>query len=181
MVAGQADTAPDPDAVASMINHLRALELRDTREFAETLVTNILDPDPVETAAFRSDELAYLSFVATRWLIDNAKDVRARKRRGSQKERATDAYIRLVGRERRVLEQIVSGLRAKNGVLPAAPNPRRRAERRLWSLAMKGEAIPAGMWRVILEEEIVRDRSRKRDQKRSRQTARRGSAPTTRN
>lgn len=163
----------DPTEVEAKIREFEALELRDPAEFREALATNIMEPDPVETLAFRSETLAWKALASARELIEQAQSFQARDRKGSRTRRGRDAFIQKVGRERRILQMRVDGFRAEKGILPNTPNPRRRAEKRLWSEAMKGEAIPAGRWREILTEEIEKDKQRKRDQKKARQAARR--------
>lgn len=165
-------SAPEPGLVASKIAELQALELRDRNGFAELLADNIMEPDEVETAAFRSDELAFQSLAAARYLIDNANAVMRRRRRGSAEQRGTERFIQAVGRERRILENIVNGLRAKKGMLPSAPNPRQRALRRLATENLKGD-VPQGRFRELVLEEVEVDKERKRREKKERQAARR--------
>lgn len=162
----------DPTAVEAKIREFSALELRDRNGFAEALADNIMDPDPTETAAFRSDELAFKSLAAARYLIDNANTVMRRRRRGSQEQRGTERFMQTVGRERRILENITNGIRAKNGMLPNTPNPRQRALRRLASENLAGD-VPKGRFRDLIEEEIQVDKDRKYQQKKARQAARR--------
>lgn len=160
----------DPGVTRAKIEELKALEQRDPNAFAEALADNIMEPDPVETAAFRSEELAFLAFNASKYLIDHANVMKRQRRRGSRLQVRTDVFIQKVGRERRVLQARVDGLRAERGILPNAPNPRGRAMRRLWNEAMRGP-VPEGRWRELLDEEAQRDRDKKRDQKRARAQA----------
>lgn len=158
--------------------------------FADRLATNVLDPDPVETEAFFSKDLAYKSLVAARYLIQHANSYKVRRRRGSQKQLATEVFVQKVGRERSLLQNAVNGYLALDGRLPAQPNPRRRAEKRLWNLALRGEPLPADLVsdpraaavlgrimkdlaRRLHDEEVERDAEKKRAQKKARQQARR--------
>lgn len=165
------EVSVDPSALAAKVAELAALEARDPTTFAEALADNIMEPDPVETAAFRSDDLAFKSLVATRYLIENTQSILRRRRRGSVAQRRTEGFIQKVGRERRVLENIVNGIRARTGVLPNTPNPRQRAMRRLWNENMKGP-VPAGRYRELLNEEVEAVAERKRQAKKARQEAR---------
>lgn len=167
------EAAPTKDQVAARIAELTALEASDPTTFAEDLADNIVEPIALDTAAFRSDELAFKSLAAANYLIDRTNEQARRHRANSDKQRATIAFGHKVARERRILENVVNGIKARNGILPAAPNPRRRAKERLWSEAMKGGPIPAGRWRQILDEEIEKDRERKKQAKKARRQVRR--------
>lgn len=167
------EAPPTPDEIAERIAELVALEASDPTSFAEWLADNVMDPVAVDTHAFRSDELAFKSFTAARYLIDRANQDERRFRANSEKQRRVIAYRQRVAREARILDNIVNGIKARNGILPAAPNPRRRAKERLWSEAMKGDALPAGRWREILDEELEKDRERKKQAKKARRDARR--------
>lgn len=166
------DSPASPEQVAEKIRELIDLEARDRNGFAEALADNIMDPDPVETAAFRSDELAFQALAAARYLIENSQVIMRQRRRGTAAKRGTENFIQQVGRERRILENIVNGMRAKKGMLPNAPNPRQRALRRLATENLKGD-VPMGRFRDLIEEEIQADRDRKKEQKRARQLERR--------
>lgn len=163
---------PDPALVAAKVDELVALENSDSTSFAEALADNIMEPDPVETAAFRSEELAFKSLAATRYLIENTRSVLARRRRGSEQQRRTEGFLQKVGYERRLLENIVNGLRAQRGMLPNQPNPRRRAERRLVSENLAGD-VKRGRFRELVEEERAIDAEKKKQAKKARQQARR--------
>lgn len=162
-----------PVALAAKIAELTALEAADPTTFAEALADNIAEPLDIETAAFRSDDLAFKSLAAANYLIDRTNEVVRRHRRNSDKQRASIAFGHKVARERRILENIVGGIKARNGILPTAPNPRRRAQQRLWNEAMKGGPIPAGRWRELLDEEVEKDRARRKQAKRARRDMRR--------
>lgn len=165
--------APNPAQVAAKVRELDALEVKDATSFAELLADNLMEPDPVEVAAFRSDALAWKSLTATKYLIDRTNEQIRRHRANSDRQRGSIAFRNKVVREQRVLQQIVDGLRAKNGILPNLPNPKRRAQIRLWNLAMTNQPIAPGTWRVLLEEEKEKDAQRKRDAKKARRDARR--------
>ena len=174
-----ADDAPLSDApsdegvrVQAKIKELDALEVRDPLEFAEALADNIMETDPIETLAFRSDELAFKSLKAARYLLDHSGAVLQRRRRGSREQQATREFMNRVGAERRLLESIVNGIRAKKGLNPNAPNPRQRALRRLATENLKGD-VPRGRFRELMIEEQEIDRERKAEAKRERRQARR--------
>jgi hypothetical protein len=154
------------------IQRLLDLHARDTTAFAEALADNIMEPVIEETAAFRSEELAYYSLAATRYLIENARSVLTRRRRGSTEKARTEGFMQKVGHERRLLELRVNGIRAEKGLLPNAPNPRQRALRRLASENLAGD-VPKGRFRQLVEEEQEVDRERKRAAKKQRQQERR--------
>jgi hypothetical protein len=163
---------PDQGAVTAKTRELVELEKRDRNAFAEALADNIMEPDPIETDAFRSDELAFQSLAAARYLIDNANSVMNRRRRGSREQRGTERFLQMVGRERRILENVVNGIRARKGMLPNAPNPRQRALRRLATENLAGD-VPRGRFRDLVIEEQQVDKDRKYREKKERQAARR--------
>lgn len=162
----------DPAEVAAKIEEFVALEATDPTSFAEALADNIMEPEPAETAAFRSEELAFKSLNATKYLIENTRSVLARRRRGSEQQRRTEGFLQKVNYERRLLENIVNGLRAQRGLLPNAPNPRRRAERRLVNENLAGD-VKRGRIRELIEEEKAIDAEKKKQAKKARQQARR--------
>lgn len=163
---------PEPALVAAKITELLDIERTlGSREFAEALADNIMEPDPVETAAFRSDELAALSLAGAIYLIDHSNEVLRDRRRSSRQAHETRRFQMEVGRERRVLAHIVDGIRAKAGILPNQPNLRRRAERRLVQENLKGD-VPKGRFIELLREEQEAEEQRKRDAKRARAAAR---------
>lgn len=167
--------APKDEAVRvqAKIAELDRLEVRAPVEFAEALADNIMEPDPIETQAFRSDELAFKSLKAARYLLDHSGAVLKRRRRGSQQQQATQEFMNRVGAERRHLENITNGIRAKKGLTPNAPNPRQRALRRLATENLKGD-VPRGRFRELVIEEQEIDRARKAEAKRQRRLARQG-------
>lgn len=155
---------PDPQHVAELVEHLDALS---DVAFAEALADNIMDPDPDETAAFRSPQLVNRSADATRYLLARVNtEFRQRpgESRGSWGKRAA-AYRDRVGLERRRLETIIAGLKAQNGILTAPPNPRGRAMR---ELARRHSAE----FLAIVREEQEKDRERARAEKQRRKDAR---------
>lgn len=162
----------DPTELRRLIDQFVALEASDSKAFAEALADNIMEPDPAETAALRSEELAMKSLVAARFLIDNTNVVLRTKQRGTDEHRRTEHFINSVGRERRLLESIVQGLRAQHGILPTAPNPRGRAMRRLVNENMRGD-VAKGRFRELVIEETEVDRQRKVREKEERKRARR--------
>lgn len=173
-------THPSPEVaprVIARIAELTAMEAADPTSFAEALADNIMEPLAEDTHAFRSDDLAFKSYAAATYLIERTNEQVRRHARNPQKQRGAKAFGIKVARERRILENIVNGIKARNGVLPAAPNPRRRAKDRLWNEAMTGKSIPPGRWRELLTEEMERDKARKRDAKRARRQSRQGTRP----
>ncbi|HET7386189.1 MAG TPA: hypothetical protein VFJ19_05930 [Nocardioidaceae bacterium] len=168
----ECQTEPSNELVAAAVRDLEALEASDPTGFSEALADNIMEPDPVETEAFRSDQLVFKSLAAVRYLQENAQSVLKRRRRGSQQKRRTEGFIQKVGYERRILENVRNGVRARKGLLPNAPNPRQRALRRLASENLAG-ATPQGRFRVLVIEEQDKDKERKRQAKKQRQAARR--------
>jgi len=120
----------DDAAVTDLIGQLSAL---DDRAYAEALADCVMDPEPHEQAAFRSEALAVRSLAGARYLIDNVNS--AIRRRDGESNRAWQAraehFRNRVGMERRLLDAIVVGIRARAGLLPNQPNPRGRAMREL--------------------------------------------------
>jgi hypothetical protein len=161
----------DPE-VEHLIAEFTALEARDRREFASAVADNVLEPDPAETEALRSDALILKSLSACEQLLARTEQDLRRRRRGSAERRRTLHFFEAVGRERRLLERIVAGRRAEKGILPNAPNPRQRALRRLADENLKGD-VPQGRFRDVLEEEKERDRARLAAEKEARRQARR--------
>lgn len=167
-------TRPTVDPT-DLVQHVRRLLLlTDDRAYAQALADSIMDPIAEEQAAFRSPELAQRSLVATRFLIDDVNAAIQRKADESTKSwrSRADHFRNRVGMERRLLEAIVDGLRAQRGILPAQPNPKARAMRRLWSENMAGD-VPKGRYRELLELEQQADADRAARQKEERKQARR--------
>lgn len=145
-----------------------SLAMLTDRAFAEALADNVMYPDPLEQAAFRSPVLADRSLAACRFLIAEVNST-IRQREGETRGawlRRAEHFRHRVGMERRLLEAITAGLRAQRGVLPASPNPRARAMRRLATLH------PERFLELVREEQAV-DRERAAAQKRERKAARR--------
>lgn len=119
-----------PETVAEVVADLEQMSDRD---FREALADNITDPVAEETEAFRSPALAFRSYAATRALIESTNSViRAREGESDRQwRRRAEEFRTAVGMERRLLELIVAGERARRGVTAAAPNPTSRALREL--------------------------------------------------
>ena len=161
----------DPVEVAQRAQELAELHARDPHEYAEALADAIMAPDPVESAAFRHEDLAFQSLAAAKALIEQGLIVLGRRRKGSEEWRATNAYLVKVRHEARLLDYIVTGLKAQRGIVPNAPNPRRRAERRLVNENLAGD-VKQGRIRELIEEEKEADRVAKQAAKKERQAAR---------
>lgn len=158
---------PTPQQVSAMVAELDALT---EVHFRQALAENLKDERPVETAAFRDPRLAFRTYAALRALLDQTNDdLRLRRGQGESTKawqaRAT-RFRNRVGQERRIMETIVAGLRAQQGITYAAPNPRARAHRRL------AQARPQEFL-ALLREEQEADRQRAQEQKRARAAARR--------
>jgi len=129
------DAPFDRDELAATIAYLNT---RTDEDFAEALADCIIDPIPVEVAAFRSSELAYRSLVAARFLIKHANTTIELKKMGEDPNQSKKARIKgtarfrdRVGMERQLLEQIVAGDNARNGRVSSAPSAQSRALARL--------------------------------------------------
>lgn len=126
---------PNSAEVADLITLLSG---QSDDRFSEALADCIMDPVPEEVAAFRSPELAARSYAAARYLIDHANTT-MRTRAGEEASnkdlrRRTEAFRNKVGRERRILEELVRSLELQRGMIRSSPNPRARAARRLKQL-----------------------------------------------
>ena len=124
-------------------------------QYAEALADCVMDPEPTEQAAFRSDALANRSLIAARYLIDHVNSTIRRNEaesNGSWAKRA-EHYRNRVGMERRLLETIVAGIRAQRGMLAAPPNPRGRALKEL------ARRYPQEFLAIVREEQ-EKDRTR---------------------
>lgn len=157
--------APDPAAVAEVLADLAEL---DDEGFADALADCIMRPDPVEQAAFRSPQAAERSLIAARYLIDNVNSTIRKndgESDGSWRHRA-EHFRNRVGMERRMLQAIVDGLRAQQGRLPNAPNPRARAREVL------ARRHPQEYLSILRELEEA-ERQRKREAKAAAKAARR--------
>lgn len=177
MLTKERPAPPDPALVAAEVQRLLALEQEQgPRVFAEALADNIMEPDPIETAAFRSDELAGLSHIAATYLIEHSNEVLRGRKRGSRQAYDTRRFQMAVGLERRRLAAVIEGIRARRGILPNQYNIRRRAERRLVQENLKGP-VPQGRFIEILREEEEAKKERDRDAKRARAKAKKARAP----
>lgn len=166
---------PDPALVAAKAQEFIAFEAtHGGHAFAEELVVEILlapEPDPVELAALRSEEVAFLAWNATKYLLDHSGAVLRSRRRGSRAALSTERFRAAINRENRIFKQVVDGTRAKRGILPNERNVRRRAERRLVQENLKGD-VPKGRFIEIYREEQELADQIARDQKRARAEAR---------
>jgi len=160
----------DPDELRTTIEYLSS---RTDEDFRDALADNIEDPVDVETAAFRDVQLAYRSLAAARFLIDHANTTIALKMADQSKKarvRGSARFRDRVGMERRLLESIVAGDRARNGILTNAPSAQGRALRRLKQLhldefqALKREE----------QEKIDREAAERREQRRAERRAAKG-------
>lgn len=133
---------PDPQVQAA-VGELSALT---DKRYAEALADCVMDPDPVEQAAFRSPELAPRSMVAARYLIDHVNTA-IRREGESGRARRAEHFRDRVGMERRMLEAVAGS----NG--ESAVNPRGRAMRRL------AQAHPREFLALVREEQAA-DRDR---------------------
>lgn len=174
----------DPAELAAKIAELARLEIANPQAFTQALADAIMDPIPVETAAFRSEELAFKALASAKQLIEQANYFQTNVRSNAAKKRGRAFFIQAVGRERQVLQNRVNGILAERGQLPNQPNPRRRAEKRMWNLALRGTPIPEAyaadpdeaarlgvllqaMAKALYAEEVERDAERKRQQRRA--------------
>lgn len=123
-------TVQHPEEVAAVIAEFQ--EFTD-QEYQRALADNLLAEDPVETAAFHSDELVERTLLAAVHLVKstNAALVRRAGESAKQWERRAGYFRTVAGVERRRAQTIVDGLRARQGRVSNAPNPRARAAREL--------------------------------------------------
>lgn len=154
---------------------VRQLAGLSEQTFTDSLADCIADPDPVEQAAFRGEQLAFRSLNACRYLIDHVNTTIRKKESESGSEwRARAEHFRsIVGRERRLLEYIVAGIRARQGILPAAPNPRARAKDEL-ARRHPGEylAILRRLQQELLDAKAAAKAARKEQQRQDKATER---------
>ena len=133
--------APEPDAieilpvedprVQQMIAYLKT---RTEDDFAEALADVIMEPYSVGVAAFHAPELRRKSLIACKYLADHARAVmRHREPSASNKflQGATERFLAKVNRERRLIENQITGDLADRGIISQSPSPRARALRRL--------------------------------------------------
>lgn len=159
----------DPAELAETINYLSGLAAdRFAQELADTLMEPADDPraDPV-LQAFRSPQLVHQSLAACRSLLNDVNRVMKEDEgeTNKAKRRGREHFRNVVGTERRVLQMIYDGVRAQQGILPTAPNPRARARERLWQLNLMGD-VPQGMANQLLEEEEEKVREAARQARR---------------
>ena len=163
---------PDPTQTRRVIRQLTAL---DDVPFAEALADNVMDPVAEETAAFRSDELARRSLAATQYLINNVNSTIKKNAGESNKgwQHRAEHYRSRIGMERRQLLDIVRGMDARLGRINNAPQPRRRAEKRLWNLVLADKPVSRETLRQLLEEEQQKDIDAREKEKERRKAAKR--------
>lgn len=149
-----------------MVAELSAL---NENRFMRAVSENLHDENPVETAAFRHPDLVFRTQAALRALLDQTNTQLRRREGETNKEwrRRAEHFRTIVGRERRLVETIITGLRAQRGIEFAAPNPRARAFRRL------ARENPVRYIQLVREEEDL-DRRKAAEVKAARQKARRG-------
>ena len=98
----------DPAEVDLMIGSLARLS---DVSYAESLADCIMDPDPVERAAFRSPALVERSVIAAKYLIETTNSrIRAQAPLESNRawERRAAHFRDRVGMERRLLDRVVA-------------------------------------------------------------------------
>lgn len=162
----------DHGRVTDLIAEFTRLEAGDPLGFERAVAANIREAIADETAALRSAELAFKSLAAVQTLLVKTDEQIRRFARDPERLARVKRFRLQVERERRILQHIVDGERARRGIIPNSPNPRRRAERRLWSEALAGP-VPAGRARELLEEEIAKKKERQKQAKQARRDERR--------
>jgi hypothetical protein len=167
--------APTPEQVRARVAELVALEAQDPTTFAEALADNIVEPEALDTLAFRDEELAVKSAAACRYLVERTDEQMRRYARDKERLEGQRKFRAKVVREGRIMQSIIEGIRAKRGILPNSPNPRRRAERRFISEALAGnygeEARVA--FRRLVADETEKLAEQKRQAKKARRQSRR--------
>jgi hypothetical protein len=133
-----------------------------------------------ERAAFRSPELAVRAQAAAKFLIDNVNTDIRRSAGESNKawEGRAARYRNRVGYEHRILNEVVAGLYAQQGRLDNRPNPRRRAQERLWSLVLAGQPVGKDTLRELLADEEHKIEVRKAEEKERRRQMKRAAKAT---
>lgn len=150
-----------------LISQFIELEASDPRAFTQQIADNVMEPVRAETMALRSPELVNKTMVAVRSLLEETSTAHRKVRKGSEEERRRNFFLAQVSRERRMLEVVISGLRAQGFNLPPAENPRKRAMVRLANENLRGD-VPRGRFRDLLNEEQEITRERKRAAKKER-------------
>ena len=157
----------DPRDVRAAISYLEALPSEEfANAFARFLMAPRSDhddlypddtPDPVPKVAaaraFRSTVLVERSIAACELLLAQSRN-RARREGGTSddQQRRRQHFIDLVGHERKVLGQVLSGYKAQHGIVDNSPNPTRRAQERWWQIALKDPELSKVALRLRDEE-----------------------------
>jgi hypothetical protein len=145
------------------------------------------DPDPAILEALRSPQLAIRTYDALEAVITAINDditLNQRRapgdpsKRDAEWERLAKRRQQAFGLERNMLRPIVLDLQEEQGWRPFKPNPRRRAEHRVYQLLLRGDTVTPEMLRDILTEERAKAEQHtaavKAARKAARQAARRG-------
>jgi len=160
----------DPDELAVTITYLEA---RSDPAFAQALAENVLDPDPVATAAFRSPQLATRSLSAARFVINRANN-RIRNA-DSTPDPARTRYVQTrlrdaVGFERASIQAVVDNMvDDPRGAHGNAPSARSRAMRRM----AREDPVRFLRFRREAEEQIAAERRAAKAQRKEQQAAER--------
>jgi hypothetical protein len=159
---------------ADLPGAIEYLEGQTDARFQQSLADCIMDPDDLEQAAFRSEQLAFRSLAAAKTLIEQTNRLLVRKQGESTKgwQVRTEHFRTRVGMERRILQTITDGIRARDGFVASAPNPVQRAMRRLAQLNRAGD-VPKGTIYRLVEEERQKDADQLAKRKAERAEARR--------
>lgn len=161
----------DPVLLDRTITQLQALT---DQAYAQSLADCVVDPEPVEHAAYRSDELAERSLAAAVFLVNTTNSLM--KNGPSRDDPAwvhrTQHFLNRIGMERRLLGTIVDGMYARQGRVKNAPNPRRRAQERLWNLVMSGRPVDPQTPALLMADEEAKEKVRKAQDKARRKAAR---------
>jgi len=158
----------DPAAIELVVRYLDQL---DEDAYSEALADNIMDPPEgapydEETQAFRTAALIDRTYAAAVYLLDHVNVILGHAERDERyKAVRRKAFRAKVERELRILRPIKDAEDARRHVEARRPNPRRRAERRLVQLNLKGD-VPKGMFNQLLAEEEEKEREARREQKR---------------
>lgn len=165
----------DDEIAADVEERIKELDALTDPEYKDVFTVYLRDPSLVDQLAFRSPKLAARSLQVCLWLLEN---VRTTLRGTDDRRRAyrLELLRNAARKEERVLRTVVDGLRAQQGILPFAPNPRRRAEHRVWQLLLRGDTVTPEMAKRILSEEHERDRQRRAEERERRRQRKREAA-----
>lgn len=170
---------PDPREVRETIDYLRSLT---EPEFAKAYalyatarpkdhddVFGMDSPDPVNVkvaeAAFRSPDLLERSMTAVNFHISRTTNL-LDPRRGEDvpaKRAGRQDFLTLMRQHRNVLGSVRKHQAAMSGRVDNAPNPRRRAEKRLWDEVLKGPVKKGRGLELLREEEAIARNRRERE------------------